>query len=90
MTVQPAVFGIPRLVPLGEGPQVVPGQADEPLASRCTRCGSVGTHYLTCPSLRLPPGYRLSEDPVGPAFRPGLARPRGGPDHPDWPRPPRR
>ena len=61
MTVQPAVFGIPRLVPLGEGPQVVPGQADEPLASRCTRCGAVGTHYLTCPDLRLPSGYRLGD-----------------------------
>jgi hypothetical protein len=29
----------------------------------CTRCGAVGTHYLTCPGLRLPPGYRLSADP---------------------------
>jgi hypothetical protein len=29
----------------------------------CRRCGATGTHYLTCPSLRLPPGYRLSADP---------------------------
>jgi hypothetical protein len=49
------------------------------LARQCTRCGALGTHYLTCPSLRLPPGYRLW---------PG--RPRSGPDHPDWPLPPRR
>jgi hypothetical protein len=28
----------------------------------CRRCGAVGTHYLTCPSLRLPAGYRLSAD----------------------------
>ena len=33
-------------------------------ARLCTRCGAVGTHYLTCPSLRLPSGYRLSDDPV--------------------------
>jgi hypothetical protein len=89
MTSQTAVAGIPRLAPLWEGSRIAPGQADEPLAPRCTRCGAVGTHYLTCPSLRLPPGYRLSEDPVGPGFRPGPARRRGGPDHPDWPRPPR-
>jgi hypothetical protein len=48
----------------------------------CTRCGAVGTHYLTCPSLRLPPGYLIT------AGRPG--RLCGGPDHPDWPLPPRR
>ena len=30
---------------------------------QCTGCGAVGTHYLTCPSLRLPPGYRVIEDP---------------------------
>ena len=35
---------------------------DELLARQCTRCGAVGTHYLTCPGLRLPSGYRLSED----------------------------
>jgi hypothetical protein len=40
---------------------------------------ALGTHYLTSPSLRLPPGYRLW---------PG--RLPGGPDHPDWPLPPRR
>jgi hypothetical protein len=30
---------------------------------QCTRCGAVGTHYLTCPDLRLPSGYRLSRAP---------------------------
>jgi hypothetical protein len=30
----------------------------------CPRCGASGTHYLTCPSLRLPPGYRLTPDPA--------------------------
>jgi len=43
----------------------------ELLAGHCIRCGAVGTHYLTCPSLRLPSGYRLSEDP-GPECRCGL------------------
>jgi hypothetical protein len=32
-------------------------------AKQCTRCGAVGTHYLTCPSLRLPPGFRLNAAP---------------------------
>lgn len=33
-------------------------------ARQCTRCGAVGTHYLTCPVLQLPRGYRVSEDPT--------------------------
>ena len=104
-------------------------------ARQCARCGALGTHYLTCPSLRLPPGYRLTSDPAPrclcglPAGRCGVCsrlwlswradqqagqraedrqahdraatgpgaglitggRPGrlcGGPDHPDWPRPP--
>jgi hypothetical protein len=32
-------------------------------ARQCARCGALGTHYLTCPSLRLPPGYRLAPGP---------------------------
>jgi hypothetical protein len=55
-------YRIPDPVPPREGPQVAPGRGRE-LAGRCIRCGAVGTHYLTCPSLRLPSGYRLSEDP---------------------------
>ena len=82
-----------------EGDQVPPARAGERPARRCVRCGAVGTHYLTCPGLRLPPGYRLSEaghpgePPVtgrlGPGARPAAGRPGGGPDHPDWPSPPR-
>lgn len=34
------------------------------LARQCTRCGGPGTHYLTCPVLQLPQGYRFSEDPT--------------------------
>jgi hypothetical protein len=79
-------------------------RADEVLAHQCVRCGAVSTHYLTCPSLQLPTGYRLSEDPGRSApvsagqqrvtYRASLALgryrggPTGGPDHPDWPRPP--
>jgi hypothetical protein len=37
--------------------------ADELLGRQCTRCGAVGTHYLTCPGLRLPPGHRVSDVP---------------------------
>jgi hypothetical protein len=36
------------------------GPADELPGRQCTRCGAVGTHYLTCPGLRLPSGFRLS------------------------------
>jgi hypothetical protein len=36
------------------GPQIAPGQAPELPPGLCTRCGAVGTHYLTYPSLRLP------------------------------------
>jgi hypothetical protein len=110
-----------------------PARACEP----CPRCGASGTHYLTCPSLRLPPGYRFTPDPAPPCLcglsagtcgacsrlwlswradqqaeqraeyrqaqrraapRPGAGlitagrqgRLCGGPDHPDWPQPPRR
>jgi hypothetical protein len=42
-----------------DGSQAAASRAPE----LCTRCGAVGTHYLTCPSLRLPSGYRLSADP---------------------------
>ena len=109
-----------------------PARAAEP----CTRCGASGTHYLTCPSLRLPSGYRFTLDParclcglpagacgvcsrLWPSWRArqqagqragyrrahdrAAPRPRaglisggrpgrlcGGPDHPDWPLPPRR
>ena len=68
-----------------------PAHAGDP----CPRCGASGTHYLTCPSLRLPPRYR-AQDRAAP--RPGAGRITGGrpgrlcggPDHPDWPLPPRR
>ena len=33
-------------------------------ARQCARCGALGTHYLTCPLLRLPRGYRVSQDPA--------------------------
>jgi hypothetical protein len=33
-------------------------------ARQCTRCGALGTHYLTCPVLQLPRGYRVSQDPT--------------------------
>ncbi len=60
---QTAPYRIPAPVPSREGPQVAPDRPDELLARQCTRCGAVGTHYLTCPILRLPSGYRLTDDP---------------------------
>jgi hypothetical protein len=44
-----------------EEPEVAPGRPDDPPERRCVRCGAVGTHYLTCPDLRLPQGFRLGE-----------------------------
>jgi hypothetical protein len=58
-------------------------------APLCTHCGAVGTHYLTCTSLRLPAGYRPGDDSGVPA-RDGAIRLSSGPGHPDWPRPPQR
>ena len=60
---QPAQYRIPAPAPAREGPRLAPGPTDELLPRQCTRCGAVGTHYLTCPRLRLPSGYRLSNDP---------------------------
>lgn len=40
-----------------------PGALEQLLARLCRQCGAAGTHYLTCPGLRLPQGYRLREDP---------------------------
>jgi hypothetical protein len=62
MTALSTSYRVPDPAPLREGPQVAPDRAGELLGRRCTRCGAVGTHYLTCPSLRLPPGYRLSAE----------------------------
>jgi len=58
---------------LRAGSRDAPGRAAELRAGQCSRCGAVGTHYLTCPGLRLPPGYRLSADPGPERGRPGLA-----------------
>ncbi len=71
MTTQSAAYGILHPAPPREGSQVAPGLAGQLPTRQCRRCGAVGTHYLTCPGLRLPPGYRLSED-HGPEFGRGL------------------
>lgn len=63
MTRQSVPYRIPDPAPPRDGPQVEPGGAAGLPTRQCTRCGAIGTHYLTCPSLRLPPGYRPSEDP---------------------------
>jgi hypothetical protein len=33
------------------------------VAGLCRRCLGNGMHYLTCATLRVPPGYRLADDP---------------------------
>jgi hypothetical protein len=44
-----------------EPPEVAPGRPDDLPERRCVRCGAVGTHYLTCPDLRLPSDFRFGE-----------------------------
>ena len=45
-----------------ERPEVAPpGAGEPPPPKQCARCGAVGTHFLTCPGLRLPSGYRLGD-----------------------------
>jgi hypothetical protein len=100
----PATSLISWPLPAQDTPRVGSARAHE-LTAQCTRCGAVGTHYLTCPSLRLPAGHRLHEDldPEGADHR-GERRgidqasrisggyrdsQPGGPDHPDWPHRPR-
>jgi hypothetical protein len=63
MTVPSVPCRIADPAPPGEGPQVTPGRIAELPSGQCTRCGAVGTHYLTCPSLRLPAGHRLGGAP---------------------------
>jgi hypothetical protein len=58
-------YRIPVPAPRRDGPQLAPGQPEELLPRQCIRCGAVFTHYLTCPSLRLPSGYRVSDDAEG-------------------------
>ena len=43
-----------------EGQDAPSDEADVPVR-QCGRCGGVGTHFLTCPALSLPPGYRISD-----------------------------
>jgi hypothetical protein len=63
MTGRPAPYGVPDSALAGEEPEVAPAGLGDAPRRQCARCGAVGTHYLTCPDLRLPPGYRLGDAP---------------------------
>ena len=95
MTRPSVVAPAPAAVPAPARPRETPGDAPDRVAERrlCARCGGIGTHYLTCPSLRLPADRRHAYDAArdsAPAARRGpVPGQSGGPDHPDWPRPPR-
>jgi hypothetical protein len=52
-----------RPAPSWDRPAAAPRRGRGLSARQCPRCGAISTHYLTCPSLRLPPGYRLSRGP---------------------------
>lgn len=47
----------------GEESEIAPTGPGDSSRRQCARCGAVGTHYLTCPALRLPSGYRLGDAP---------------------------
>jgi hypothetical protein len=57
-------YRVPDSARSAQGSEPEPGRAGELRGRQCARCGATGTHYLTCPGLRLPPGYRL--DAPGP------------------------
>jgi hypothetical protein len=60
-------YRVPDSARSAQGSEPEPGRAGELRGRQCARCGATGTHYLTCPGLRLPPGYRLGDagDPMG-------------------------
>lgn len=44
--------------------QAAPARPGKRQPRLCARCAGVGTHYLTCPCLRLPAGRHAGEDSV--------------------------
>ena len=63
MTGPSVPYRVPDAALAREEPEVTSAGADEPAGRQCARCGAVGTHYLTCPGLRLPSGYRHGHGP---------------------------
>jgi hypothetical protein len=57
---------VTALLPEGTLLPEAPDEVSEVPVRQCGRCGAVGTHYLTCPALRLPQGYRISDPERGP------------------------
>ena len=49
--------------PVMDESEVARDRAGELAGRPCLRCGAFGTHYLTCPDLRLPSGYRFGDVP---------------------------
>jgi hypothetical protein len=56
-------YRVPDSARSAQGSEPEPGRAGELRGRQCARCGATGTHYLTCPGLRLPAGYRLGDTP---------------------------
>jgi hypothetical protein len=57
--------------PPGAVPPATMQTATIQTAALCRKCAGVGTHYLTCATLRLPAGYRVSgeyEPPLPPCL----------------------
>jgi hypothetical protein len=57
---------VTALLPEGTLEPEAQDEVSEVPVRQCGRCGAVGTHYLTCPALRLPRGYRISDPERGP------------------------
>jgi hypothetical protein len=64
MMPSPAAAGIPHPRRSPDEREAAPARAGNRHLRLCTRCGGVGTHYLTCPGLRLPADRRAGQDSV--------------------------
>jgi hypothetical protein len=75
MTWYSVAAGIPHPQRSSDELEAAPARPGNRQLRLCTRCGGVGTHYLTCPSLQSPADRQPGEDSV--PERPGSLVPDG-------------
>jgi hypothetical protein len=64
MMPDPAAAGIPHPRRSPDELEAAPARAGNRHLRLCPRCGGVGTHYLTCPGLRLAADRHAGSDSV--------------------------